>query len=197
MKSNGIVIYITELQAKCNRMGWQSYWHSANHQVSKRLGCNDQHHIWIWSDHNGQAPNRMRNFLLVLRSSPLWKKPRRTTRWWLSASWRCSPQVHILASHLSGKRSSTIMWCTSHCCTRRSWPLQPSTQLPPPKPYTPIWGRSLCIAPQSKATSSSSTPISTPTLLPNHCSQCNCRRSCQHPLHWLLRGPMLSLSIVN
>ena len=31
MKSNGTVIYITELQAKCNRMGW----HTGTQQIPK------------------------------------------------------------------------------------------------------------------------------------------------------------------
>jgi hypothetical protein len=137
MKSNGTVIFITELQAKCNHMGW----HTGTQQITKF--SNDSGTMVNIISKYGQImitklQAECETFCLSTGACYTERASQNNQMMAECIMKTLSPQAHMLTSYHSGTRSSTTMWCTPRCCTRKSWPLQPLTQLPPQKPYVPI-----------------------------------------------------------
>ena len=136
MKSNGTVIYITELHAKCNHMGW----HTGSQQITK-FPNDAGTMINIISKYGQIMMSKLQTECetFCLSTGPCYtERALQNNQMTAECIMKMLCVSARLVSYLSGTRSSTIMWCTPCCCTRKSWPLQPSTHLPPQKPYTLI-----------------------------------------------------------
>ena len=136
MKSNGTVICSMELQAKCNCMGW----HTGTQQITKFP--NDEGTMINIISEYGQIT--MSKLQTKCKTFCLSTGPRYTERVLQNNQMMAECIMNTLSASARARllpfrnKVGTIMWCTPRCCTRKSWPLQPSTHVPPQKPYTLI-----------------------------------------------------------
>ncbi len=162
MKSNRTVIYSTELQAKCNKIGWNV----GTQQIINFMNTTDSSINAIHQYGQIDAATLQTQAKSSTRASEpyFWQSQGRTIWWWVSASWSQPRQQQELDSYLSKGTTRLRTWCMPHYCTSRSWHLPQSTRWLPPRPYAPtIWGSYLLTAWPSRKTSSSSTPTLTKT----------------------------------